>query len=253
MEKLADIVSALDAELRIADFTDASHNGLQVENSGTVSKVCCGVDASLEFLQAAKERGADLCVVHHGLSWGESLSRITGANYKLVSFLIKNDIALYAAHLPLDAHPAMGNNARIAAALGLSDVSGFGLYHGNLIGCKGSLPAATPFAEVCDRIRSLVPGGAFHALPFGKRAVRMIGVVSGGGSDELGQAIDAGLDCFLTGEVNLQAYNAAKLGEINLIAAGHYATEVFGVKALGEFLAGNFKLPFEFVNFQLPW
>ena len=253
MAKLRDITSALDAELRIADFTDDSHNGLQVENSGTVTKVCCGVDASLDFLQAAKDQGADLCIVHHGLSWGTSLARITGTNYRLVSFLIENDIALYASHLPLDAHPSLGNNACIAAALGLAGVSGFGMYHGNLIGCKGSLPAAIPFAELCDRVRSFAPGGNFHALPFGKNAVRTVGVVSGGGSDEIGQAVDAGLDCFLTGEVNLQAYHAAKHGGINMIAAGHYATEVFGVKALGGFLSANFKLPFEFVNFQLPW
>lgn len=253
MAKLGDITSALDAELKNEAFTDDSHNGLQVENSGKVSTVCCGVDASMEFLRAAKDRGADLCVVHHGLSWGESLARITGVNYRLVSFLIENDIALYASHLPLDAHPAMGNNACIAAALGLSDVSGFGLYHGNRIGCKGALPVAIPFAELCGRVRALAPGGNFHALSFGKSAVRTVGVVSGGGSDAIGQAIDEGLDCFLTGEVNLQAYNAAKQGEISMIAAGHYATEVFGVKALGVFLSANFKLPFEFVNFQLPW
>jgi len=104
--KLTQIVSALDAELRNGDFSDDSHNGLQVENRGTVSTVALGVDASLEFIQRAKEIGADLCVVHHGLSWGQSLARITGENYKIVKFLTDNNIALYASHLPLDAHPA---------------------------------------------------------------------------------------------------------------------------------------------------
>ena len=253
MSNLKKITAALDEELRLTDFEDVSHNGLQVANTGHVTKVCCGVDASLDFFKAAQDLGADFCVVHHGISWGESLAKITDTNYELVSFLIHNDMALYAAHLPLDAHPVLGNNACLAAALGLTDVTGFCLYHGNCIGRKGSLPHPLAFDELCGRVRTLTPGGTFHALPFGKQEVKTIGIVSGGAASEVTQAIEEGLDCYLTGEMNLQAYHAAKQSGINVIAAGHYATERFGVKAVGDFLVRNFKFSYDFVNFDLPW
>ncbi len=253
MPTLKQITAALDEALRLADFEDDSHNGLQVANSGNVSRVCCGVDASLEFFKSAHELGADLCIVHHGISWGASLATITETNYEIVSFLMKNDMALYAAHLPLDAHPILGNNACIAAALGLTDVDGFCNYHGNSIGRKGRLPEPLTFDDLCGRVQTLTPGGAFHALSFGPRLVNTIGIVSGGAAGEVSQAIDAGLDCYITGEMNLQAYHAAKQGGMNVIAAGHYATERFGVKAVGDFLSRTFKLPCDFINFDLPW
>jgi len=253
MPLLQTLTSALDTELRIADFTDASHNGLQVANSGKVTRICCGVDASLEFLKAAHAQGADLCIVHHGISWGDSLARITGPEYDVVAFLIQNDMALYAAHLPLDAHPVLGNNAQIADALGLVNRAGFCLYNGTTIGVQGTLPSPLLFETLCSHVRKLTPGGAFHALPFGKETVRTVGIVSGGASDEVVQAVDAGLDVYMTGEMNLQAYNAAKASNIHVIAAGHYATERFGVKAIGAFLNRNFKIPWNFIDFDLPW
>ncbi len=253
MIDLKQITSVLDEELRLADFEDDSHNGLQVANSGTVTQVCCGVDASLEFFKAAKDLGADFCVVHHGLSWGCSLAKITASNYELVSFLIQNNMALYAAHLPLDAHSVLGNNACMASALGMTDVTEFCRYHGTCIGRKGSLATPLAFEDLCGRVRTLTPGGTFHALPFGKHEIKTLGIVSGGAAAEVSQAIDVGLDCYLTGEMNLQAYNAAKHSGMNVIAAGHYATERFGVKAVGDFLSRNFKLSWDFVNFDLPW
>lgn len=248
-----DVADALDAELRIADFTDSSHNGLQVSNSGAVSRICCGVDASLDFFRDAKDKGADLCLVHHGISWGDSLAKISGSNYEIVSFLINNDIALYAAHLPIDAHPVLGNNAQIAAALGLVDVAGFCNYHGNLIGRKGRLPEAIPFSQLHARVRAITPDGTHHALQFGSEMVQTVGIVSGGAAGEVSQAAAERLDCFITGEMNLEGYNTAKHESVNVISAGHYATERFGVKAVGEFLQRNFKLPFEFIDLKLPW
>ena len=247
------IAGALDAELRIEDFTDSSHNGLQVSNSGTVSSICCGGDASLDFFRAAKDKGADFCLVHHGISWGDSLAKITGTNYEIVSFLIKNNIALYAAHLPLDAHPALGNNAQIAAALGLVDVAGFCNYHGNIIGRKGRLPEAIPFGVLCGKVHAITPDGTIHALPFGSGMVRTVGIVSGGAASEVTQAAAEKLDCFITGEMDLAGYNTAKHESVNVIAAGHYATERFGVNAVGELLHQKFKLPFEFIDLRLPW
>lgn len=250
---LQTLTSFLDTELCLADFKDVSHNGLQVANSGKVTRISCGVDASLDFFKEAHARGSDFCVVHHGISWGDSLARISGPTYDIVAFLMQHDMALYAAHLPLDAHPIHGNNGQIASALGLVNRSGFCLYHDTQIGVQGTLPTPLSFEALGNLVKSLTPGGAFHALPLGNETVKTVGIVSGGAADEVVQAIDAGLDVYLTGEMNLQAYHAAKAGNINIIAAGHYATERFGVKAVGELLNRDFKIPWNFINFDLPW
>ena len=247
------VVKALDAELRLDAFEDVSHNGLQVANRGAVSRICCGVDASMDFLESAQAMGADFCFVHHGISWGDSLARIAGPEYRVVSFLIEHGMALYAAHLPLDAHPTLGNNAGLAAALGLVETAGCFTYHGNVIGVRGVLPEPESFENLCGRVRTLTPGGAFHALPFGKPVVRSVGIVSGGAAGEVRQAFEMGLDCFITGEVDLAAYYFAKDAGIDMVAAGHYATEVFGPRSISQWLAARFGLPVDFLNFDLPW
>ena len=253
MATLTDIVSALDEELQPGRFPgDPSRNGLQVANSGEVRKVRCGVDGSLEFFERAAAEGADLCIVHHGISWGDSLTRIAGLNYELVSFLMKHDMALYACHLPLDAHPTLGNNAGLAGALGLRDLRPFGEYAGSLIGFWGELAAPVPATEFRERVRALSNGG-FTAHEYGPVAIRTVGVVSGGGEGELPQAAALGLDAFVSGEGGLQAYNAAKQGRIHAYFAGHYATETFGVKSLGRFVAERFGIEAEFIDFRLPW
>lgn len=253
MTDLQTLVRTLDETLRIADFDDDSHNGLQVANAGQVTRICCGVDASPDFFQAAHAAGADCCLVHHGISWGPSLARITGTVYETVKFLLDHDMALYAAHLPLDAHPELGNNAGLADALGVVDRRPFGQYHNAAIGVRGRLPEPRAFETLCEQARAATPGGAFHALPFGPPMIRTIGIVSGGAAGEVTQAIDAGLDMYVTGEMNLQAWHAAKTGRINVIAAGHYATERFGVQAVGEWINRTFNIPCTFINFDLPW
>ena len=252
MAKLSEIAGFLDARLRVADFQDVSNNGLQVENGGGVSRVCCGVDASLEFFEAAAAKGADLVVVHHGISWGDSLKRITGVNYRLVRFLLEHGMALYACHLPLDAHPEFGNNARIAAALGLRGVRPFGTYHGQAIGVRGALPRALDFAAFRDKVAKAV-SPRLAEMSFGRAKIRTVGIVSGGASEMADQAAEAGLDAYLTGEATLVGYNLARHLGIHVVAAGHYATERFGVTALGELLHGAFGLPFEFIDLGLPY
>ncbi len=248
------LAQALDEELRVADFAgDSSHNGLQVANSGSVRRICCGVDASLEFFERAADRGAGLCIVHHGLSWGDSLARITGLNHRWLDFLIRNDLALYAAHLPLDAHPRLGNNARLAEALGLSDVQPFGDYHGMTIGVRGRFAQPLSRGSFRERLAAATPQGRQTALEFGPEAIRGVGVVSGGGADALGEALEGGLDAFVTGEVTLAAYNTAKQGAINAYFAGHYATETFGVRAAGDWLGRRFGVPCEWIDLGLPY
>lgn len=246
------IYAALSRELRIDAFHDVSNNGLQVASGKErFAKVCTGVDATLPFFEQAAARGADLVVCHHGISWGDSLCHIDGLNYGLVSFLIRNDIALWTCHLPLDAHPTLGNNAQICKALGLCALRPFYTYHGETIGFKGEFPEPMAREAFLDLVRKEVsPRAQMHA--FGPEEVKTVGVVSGGAADGISQAIDEGLDAYITGETNLQAYNACLQRRGNMVAAGHYATERFGVRAIGEWLAAEFGVAHEFIDFDIP-
>jgi dinuclear metal center YbgI/SA1388 family protein len=252
MADLNTIVDFLNCEMRIEEYPDSSHNGLQVENSGKVRKVCCGVDASMEFFTRAQSMGADLLICHHGISWGDSLKRITGLNYRRLSFLIMHDIALYACHIPLDAHASMGNNAMLSSALGLREKKLFGSYRGKPIGCYGSLQRGIPISRFRNRVEKIL-GCEVHSLDFGKKTVRTVGIVSGGGSDWIEEASRMNLDAFLTGEATLAGYNLAKDCGINVIFGGHYATESFGVRALGAALEKKFPVKSAFIDLELPY
>jgi len=252
MAQLTRITQFLDRELRVAEFTDSSQNGVQVANSGKIRRVCCGVDASLEFFEAARQRGADLLICHHGISWSDSLKRITGLNYERVRCLIENDMALYACHLPLDAHPRYGNNALIARGLGLQRLKPFGLYNGSLIGFRGRFAKPVRYATLKRRVAQLM-GQDIRSMDFGKKTVTTVAVVSGGGCDELAEAALQGIDVFVTGEPRLSAYIEAQEYGINAVFAGHYATEVFGVRALGNLIEKRFGIPAEFINLGVPY
>ncbi len=250
MADLKRIVELLDREMRIEDYPDASHNGLQVENRGRITKVCCGVDASMEFFEKARARGADMVLCHHGISWGDSLKRITGLHYRRLSFLIGNNIALYACHIPLDAHSRMGNNALLCRALGISGRKRFGDYRGKPIGYHGQLRRSEKISQFRKRVEGVL-GREVRSLEFGTKTVHKVGVVSGGGSDWIEEAARLGLDAFLTGEATLEGYNLARDCGINVIFGGHYATESFGVRALGSALERAFSVQSEFVDMEL--
>ncbi len=252
MKNLDKIVSYLDRTLRIDAFEDSSNNGLQVANQGHVRKVCCGVDASMEMFEESRRRGGDLIITHHGISWGDSLKRISGLNYQRLSFLIQNNMALYASHLPLDAHPVLGNNAQIAKALRLRELKPFGMYNGQEIGFSGMLPVSTSYAVFKKRVSALT-GGSLQTMDFGKKKVRSVAVVSGGAAGEIDEAGRKGVDVFLSGEPSLAAYSQAQEYGINAVFAGHYATEVFGVRALVAVLKRRFKLDVEFVDLGIPF
>ncbi len=247
MISLRKITDFLDRELNIAAFKDDSHNGLQVENSGRITRICTGVDASMAFFMKAAKLRADMVVCHHGLSWGNSLRRITELNYRRLKFLMENDIALYGCHLPLDAHPRLGNNVRICRALGLKRLRKFGLYHGQMIGFQGSLPKPTPYSSF-KKMTHKVLGNTLCALDFGKPIVRTVAVVSGGAADEVAEAGRKGVDVYVSGEPNLQAYHLAEEYNVNAVFAGHYATETFGVKAVTSLLASRFAVRAEFID-----
>jgi dinuclear metal center YbgI/SA1388 family protein len=252
MPTIRTITAFLDKELRIADYQDSSHNGLQVGGAGRVARVCCGVDASLAFFEEAQKRGADLVVCHHGISWGDSLARITDLNYRRVAYLVRHDMALYACHLPLDAHPRHGNNILLARALGIQRPRRFGMYNGMEIGFAGALARPVSYARFKQRV-ARVTGGALQTMDFGRKTVRRVAVVSGGGAAEAAEAGRKGIDVYVSGEAGLVAYSLAQEYGINAVFAGHYATERFGVRALGELLAKRFKIQAEFIDLNVPF
>jgi dinuclear metal center YbgI/SA1388 family protein len=215
---------------------DRSRNGLQVSRrSHEVRRVAFAVDASLEAFRRAAAWGADALVVHHGLFWSDPVL-LVGSAYERVRYLVENDLALWAAHFPLDIHPEVGNNALLARQLGLVDVVPFGLHHGVKIGCKGRLPSPLPRARVAALLGEGQPDPV-TTLAFGPPEVRTVGIVSGGAPLDVEQAVHEGLDAFVTGEPAHAVYHYCREERINAFFAGHYRTESHGVKALAAWLA----------------
>ncbi|MCL2480134.1 MAG: Nif3-like dinuclear metal center hexameric protein [Spirochaetaceae bacterium] len=208
---------------------DSAINGLQVSNkSEKVSKIAFAVDASLESFKRAAQCNADMLFVHHGIFWGDEKA-ITGDFFKRISFLVENNIALYAVHVPLDACPVTGNNISVARKAGLEDIEGFGDYHGIKIGCKGIFKKPV----TCDEILAILgfnPAEMLAVLKFGNEKCRSAAVITGGACREVGQAIDENIDLYITGEITHQIYHQCLEARINVISAGHYLTETFGVK-----------------------
>ncbi len=247
------IARLLDEELRTAAFRDRSNNGLQIENDGPVTRLAVAVDASLETFDAAARAGAQMLIVHHGLSWGDSLARIDGLNRRLVAAALSRNLALYASHLPLDAHPTLGNNAQIAALIGLTRTRPFMEYHGQRIGVAGLLPMPLPRDAFAELVRETLRPRRLERFDYGPALIRSVGVCSGGAPEGVDAAAREGLDLYLCGEANLQAYNLAKQWGQNALFAGHYATERTGPRALGLWLAERTGLPCDLIDFDLPY
>lgn len=214
---------------------DRSLNGLQVgRGKPEVARVAFAVDACLQSFERAVAAAADVLVVHHGLFWGSPLA-VTGGHRERLKYLLDHDLALWASHLPLDAHASLGNNAGMAQALGLTDLRAFGEYRGAKIGVKGVLPAPMTLDRICE---VLFHGreNALQVLPFGKKDVRTVGLVSGGAAHDVADAIAEGLDLFLTGDADHTIHHVALEAGINVISGGHYATETWGVRQLASHL-----------------
>ena len=212
----------------------------------TINKIGLAVDACMAAYKKAAAKKCQMLVVHHGLIWN-GLTSIRGAEYEQVRYLLEHGLNLYAAHLPLDMHPEVGNNIMLAKALKLSSVKPFGSYKGSLIGYEGVLPAAASLNEIgraCGRIL----GGTFSMLPFGKKKCRTVAIVSGGGSDAIPEAIDKGIDCFITGEPSHWNHHAALEAHLNVLYLGHYHSEKPGVKAVGKKLEKEFDVETVFID-----
>jgi dinuclear metal center YbgI/SA1388 family protein len=228
---------------RVGDY-DRAVNGLQVENRGRVTRLAAAVDASLATVRLAAGAGADLLIVHHGLFWSPA-HPWTGRKYELLRVLLENDLAVYSSHLPLDAHPRLGNNSRLCAALGLKPLRPFFISHGGRIGYQARTRITR--TELARRLER-VTGAAPRVIPGGGEICRRIGVVSGGAGEELVQAVAEGVDTFITGEGPHWTYALAEELGVNVLYGGHYATETFGVKALAEELSRRFHVPWTFVD-----
>jgi len=244
--KLYEIVEFLDDLLKVEEWQDKSNNGLQVEGKEEVKKVAFAVDACMEVFEKAKEIGADMIVVHHGLIWG-GIDYVKGLIKRRLEFLLKNGISLYAVHLPLDAHPSVGNNAQILKAMGLEPIESFGVYQGKEIGYIGVYDESKPLDDVLDLIREKV-NQTLVVLDFGSEDVKRVGVVSGRGGFALVEAVERNVDLFITGEQDHSIYHLAKECGVNVVFAGHYATETFGVKALMRVVGGEFDIDVEFID-----
>jgi dinuclear metal center YbgI/SA1388 family protein len=245
------IIRFLDELLDPSAFDDYGPNGLQVPGAPEVSVVVTGVSAHRELFEAAAQAGAQLVLCHHGLLWNSQPRAITPPLKARLGALFAADMSLAAYHLPLDAHPEVGNNALICRELGLERSESFGSHGGRDIGWVGRTADGVPLAELLERCRR-----TFGQEPFvwdaGPETVRSVGVLSGGAASSFTEAIALKLDAFLTGEPAEPAMADAREAGVHFIAAGHYATETFGVRRLGELLEEEFGVEHRFVEIRNP-
>jgi dinuclear metal center YbgI/SA1388 family protein len=243
---LSQIVSYADEHLRIREIDDWPNalNGLQVENSGAVTKIGAAVDASIRAIDLAIKRDVNLLIVHHGLFW-PGLQPIAGGRRRMLGEILQHDLALYSAHLPLDVHSVLGNNAQLAAALGFENTEPFFEAKGQPIGLRTETPI--PRDELARKLEESL-GGPVKIFATGPAQAKSIGLITGGAGSEIYAVAREGIDTFITGEAPHWAAVAAEELGMNLLLGGHYATETFGVKALAAHLSDRFNLPWEFLD-----
>jgi len=244
--KLAAILKECDRVLKPGTFVDYERavNGLQVENTGIVTKMAAAVDGTLATLKMAVAAKADLLLVHHGLFWSSTIPW-TGNRYRMLQLLLQNNLAVYSCHLPLDAHPVLGNNAQLATQLGFKKLKPFFFEKGNSLGFKTNTIIRR--AELARKLELALTHPAI-LLPGGPEICRRIGIVSGSAGAQLKQALDEGVDTLITGEGPHWTHAMAEDLGMNVFYGGHYSTETFGVKALASHLAKKFHLEWCFLD-----
>lgn len=252
MAVLGEIVARLDAWLRTSEIPDyaGAVNGLQVQNGGAVHKVAAAVDLSRRTIEGAITAGANLLLVHHGAFWG-GVQPVRGAWYDRLRLLMSHDIAVYAAHLPLDMHPEIGNNVLLARELGLDPDGGFGRFQTVMIGVRGETDLATSELAARASAYAQAHGGQVVTTPFdGSRRTQRWAICTGAGasSETIREAALSAIDTLIVGEgPHHTAVEAPEAGLV-IIYAGHYATETLGVRALAERVAGEFRVPWTFIE-----
>jgi dinuclear metal center YbgI/SA1388 family protein len=249
---LADILEELDRLLQPQRFEDYGPNGLQVPGRARVATLATGVSAHAELFERAVAENADLLLVHHGLFWGSGPGPIDAQLKRRLKLLFDANLSLAAYHLPLDAHPELGNNALLAGALGAEWWEPFARHRGEPIGCLAHMPdEGVPAQNLIARVQALTARAPL-VFDSGPPSVRRLAIVSGAGADFLPDAVAAGADAFLTGEPAERVMAQAREASVHFIAAGHYATETLGVRRLGEHLAERFELEHVFLDVPNP-
>ncbi|WXL26714.1 Nif3-like dinuclear metal center hexameric protein [Ectopseudomonas mendocina] len=247
---LSALVEEANRYLNAARISDYCPNGLQVEGRPQVSKIVSGVTASLELIEAAVEAEADVLLVHHGYFWKGENPCVTGMKQRRLKTLLANDISLLAYHLPLDVHADVGNNVQLAARLGITVEGPLEPENPRTVGLIGSLAEAMSPQAFARHVGEVL--GREPLLVEGQEMIRRVGWCTGGGQGYIDQAIAAGVDLYLTGEASEQTFHSARENGISFIAAGHHATERYGVQALGDYLARRFAVEHIFIDCPNP-
>ncbi len=247
---LRTLVEEADRYLNAARISDYCPNGLQVEGRPQVRRIVSGVTASQALLDAAVEAEADVVLVHHGYFWKGEDACITGMKRRRLHTLLSNDISLLAYHLPLDVHPEVGNNVQLAQQLDITVEGPLDANNPKVVGLLGSLAEPLSARDFSRRVQEVL--GREPLLVEGQSMVRRIGWCTGGGQGYIDNAIAAGVDLFLTGEASEQTFHSARENGVSFIAAGHHATERYGVQALGDYLARRFAVEHLFIDCPNP-
>ncbi|CAE6941679.1 radiation resistance protein YbgI [Pseudomonas marincola] len=247
---LSTLVDEAERYLNSASINDYCPNGLQIEGRPQVRKIVSGVTASQALIDAAIEAEADVLLVHHGYFWKGENPCVTGMKQRRLKALLANDISLLAFHLPLDVHPEVGNNVQLAAQLGITVEGPLEPGNPRTVGLVGSLAEAQTAEEFAQRVKQVL--GREPLLVAGPQMIRRVGWCTGGGQGYIDQAVAAGVDLYLTGEASEQTFHSARENAISFIAAGHHATERYGVQALGDYLARRFALEHQFIDCPNP-
>ena len=251
MKRAIDISSYLDDILNTKNIEDYSFNGLQLESENDIENVYCGVDASLDFFKKAKEPKNSLFITHHGIFWKDNNPSIKDSLYNKIKYLLDNNSSLYASHLPLDMHSKYGNNVSLLKFIGIKEDSfkPFGIYHGNYISYSGEFENSVEIEAISSKLKEIA-SDKIYSFPFGKKSIKTVGVVSGGGSFAGAECKNKNIDLFITGEGSHELYNYAKDSQLSVIFATHYATEIFGVMNLGKLINNKFGISFTFIDFK---
>jgi dinuclear metal center YbgI/SA1388 family protein len=246
MANLIEMVAFMERELNVGGIPDypGAVNGLQLANEGEVPRVVAAVDASLPVIEAAAAGGPGLLIVHHGMFW-QGVQPVTGPFYRKIKIAMDSGLAIYSAHLPLDVHPEWGNNIQLAKAIGMIDPQPFFNWKGISLGLRGSWNGSR--TELVETLGKAV-GGKVHVCPGGQEKISSVGLMTGGAGSEVAAVAASGVDTFISGEGPHWSHPLALELGVNLLFAGHYATETFGVRALAEVLATRFNIPWSFLD-----
>jgi dinuclear metal center YbgI/SA1388 family protein len=242
-----ELTAYLDEYLQVGSIADVSNNGLQVEGAAQVTRVAFAVDAGLAAFRGAQEAAAQMLIVHHGLYWDKPIM-VTGIHRRRLQQLFDSNISLYAVHLPLDFHEEIGNNVTLARWLSLEEVTFFGDYRGSPAGVAGQLKSSMPLTQFVQIVEKTLGEPVIRVWPFGSPIVQRVGIVSGGAASLIDDAVQAGVDVYLTGEMSHSHFHQAQEFGLNVVFGGHYATETAGLKALANHLETEFELETNFLD-----